>query len=230
MCRCWKSSTFPLCDNSHNSHNEACGDNVGPMVVKGFSPIVRQLANNYGVPSNMPPDAPTKRVEMLNVEDIAAKVSQDGQVKFCRCWKSSAFPFCDDSHDAHNSACGQRGSADNAGPVVLTEGLPNAKRGLDIVGQIPPGSAPILDKSLAGMGRANNYSVPSNMPPGKPTKRVEIVDVEDVTTEVSHTGEVKFCRCWRSATFPFCDGSHEGHNLETGDNCGPIVLKPGAKM
>ena len=37
-----------------------------------------------------------------------------------------------------------------------------------------------LDTSLAGMGYANNYGVTSNMPPGEPTKRVEIVDVEDL--------------------------------------------------
>ena len=45
----------------------------------------------------MPPDEPTKRVDMLNVEDIAAQVASDGDVKFCRCWKSAnvraAAPF-----------------------------------------------------------------------------------------------------------------------------------------
>ena len=32
-CRCWKSSTFPLCDGSHGKHNVATGDNVGPLIV-----------------------------------------------------------------------------------------------------------------------------------------------------------------------------------------------------
>ena len=68
------------------------------------------------------------------------------------------------------------------------------------------------------------------MPPGEPTKRVEIIDIEDIQSEVKATGEVKFCRCWKSASFPFCDGSHDGHNLETGDNTGPVVLTPGSKM
>lgn len=34
FCRCWKSKKFPYCDGSHNKHNEECGDNVGPLVVK----------------------------------------------------------------------------------------------------------------------------------------------------------------------------------------------------
>jgi len=33
-CRCWKSSKFPLCDGTHNKHNEATGDNIGPLVLK----------------------------------------------------------------------------------------------------------------------------------------------------------------------------------------------------
>ncbi|KAK3279270.1 hypothetical protein CYMTET_12833 [Cymbomonas tetramitiformis] len=35
-----------------------------------------------------------------------------------------------------------------------------------------------------------------------------------------------FCRCWKSKTFPMCDGSHAAHNKETGDNTGPLVIKP----
>jgi len=34
FCRCWRSKAFPLCDGSHNAHNEATGDNVGPLIVK----------------------------------------------------------------------------------------------------------------------------------------------------------------------------------------------------
>jgi len=33
-CRCWKSKNFPLCDGSHNKHNEDNNDNTGPLVVK----------------------------------------------------------------------------------------------------------------------------------------------------------------------------------------------------
>ncbi|KHN75505.1 CDGSH iron-sulfur domain-containing protein 1 [Toxocara canis] len=34
FCRCWKSSAFPYCDGTHNKHNAATGDNVGPLIVK----------------------------------------------------------------------------------------------------------------------------------------------------------------------------------------------------
>ncbi|MCD7446861.1 hypothetical protein HAX54_017923 [Datura stramonium] len=34
-----------------------------------------------------------------------------------------------------------------------------------------------------------------------------------------------YCRCWRSGTFPLCDGGHVKHNKETGDNVGPLLLK-----
>ncbi|KAI9553870.1 hypothetical protein GHT06_019140 [Daphnia sinensis] len=49
-------------------------------------------------------------------------------------------------------------------------------------------------------------------------KVVDSCDIEDI-------GEKKvFCRCWRSALFPYCDGAHNKHNLETGDNVGPLII------
>jgi len=49
--------------------------------------------------------------------------------------------------------------------------------------------------------------------------------------KVAHTvstkdiqGKYVACRCWRSAKFPNCDGSHMKHNKETGDNVGPLVI------
>ena len=161
LCRCYKSTTFPYCDGSHTAHNEATGDNVGPLVVKnlggsaggeggeaaggggwwwerlvvkaGQAPEQRGLdfkteisaeekakavagprANNYGVASNMPPDAPVKIVDMVDIEDVKAAVGAKGVVSFCRCFNSKSFPLCDGSHGDHNEACG-----DNTGPVVL---------------------------------------------------------------------------------------------------------------
>ena len=33
FCRCWQSSKFPLCDGAHGKHNQACGDNLGPVII-----------------------------------------------------------------------------------------------------------------------------------------------------------------------------------------------------
>nr|CAG4637520.1 EOG090X0JRY [Ceriodaphnia reticulata] len=50
------------------------------------------------------------------------------------------------------------------------------------------------------------------------SKVVDTLDIEDI-------GDKKvFCRCWRSATFPYCDGSHNKHNASTGDNVGPLII------
>nr|CAG4650650.1 EOG090X0JRY [Sida crystallina] len=49
-------------------------------------------------------------------------------------------------------------------------------------------------------------------------KVVDNVDVEDI-------GDKKvFCRCWKSKSFPYCDGSHNQHNASTGDNVGPLIV------
>ena len=37
-------------------------------------------------------------------------------------------------------------------------------------------------------------------------------------------GKAVMCRCWRSGTFPKCDGAHNKHNQETGDNVGPLII------
>ena len=53
---------------------------------------------------------------------------------------------------------------------------------------------------------------------------MSLKDIEDAVT-ASDKGVVTYCRCWRSKTFPMCDGSHVKHNKETGDNTGPLVIK-----
>ncbi|XP_022646987.1 CDGSH iron-sulfur domain-containing protein 1-like isoform X2 [Varroa jacobsoni] len=59
-----------------------------------------------------------------------------------------------------------------------------------------------------------NPSIEKNNP-----KVVHTMDIEDI-------GDKKvFCRCWRSAKFPYCDGSHNKHNQETGDNVGPLIVE-----
>ncbi|NP_001147357.1 kinesin like protein [Zea mays] len=53
---------------------------------------------------------------------------------------------------------------------------------------------------------------------------------EDKVVDTVLTGELAkpltaYCRCWRSGTFPLCDGSHVKHNKATGDNVGPLLVK-----
>uniref|UniRef100_F1LBW3 CDGSH iron-sulfur domain-containing protein 1 n=1 Tax=Ascaris suum TaxID=6253 RepID=F1LBW3_ASCSU len=52
-----------------------------------------------------------KVVDTVDVEDIGEKKV------FCRCWKSSKFPYCDGSHNKHNTTTG-----DNVGPLVIKKG------------------------------------------------------------------------------------------------------------
>ncbi|CAN6218763.1 unnamed protein product [Urochloa humidicola] len=59
-----------------------------------------------------------------------------------------------------------------------------------------------------------------------PTIRKE----EDKVVDTVLTGELAkpltaYCRCWRSGTFPLCDGTHVKHNKATGDNVGPLLVK-----
>ncbi|OCT97183.1 hypothetical protein XELAEV_18009411mg [Xenopus laevis] len=49
--------------------------------------------------------------------------------------------------------------------------------------------------------------------------------VNEINIEDLHLAKAAYCRCWRSKTFPVCDGSHNKHNELTGDNVGPLILK-----
>uniref|UniRef100_A0A0A9HEU6 Iron-binding zinc finger CDGSH type domain-containing protein n=1 Tax=Arundo donax TaxID=35708 RepID=A0A0A9HEU6_ARUDO len=53
---------------------------------------------------------------------------------------------------------------------------------------------------------------------------------EDKVVDTVLAGELAkpltaYCRCWRSGTFPLCDGGHVKHNKATGDNVGPLLVK-----
>ena len=41
---------------------------------------------------------------------------------------------------------------------------------------------------------------------------------------VSVGKKIAVCRCWKSDKFPYCDGHHNQHNTETGDNVGPCIV------
>lgn len=83
-------------------------------------------ANNYGIESTVPPDNPSRRVDVVDFDEVIAKVKAGQKVALCRCYKSKKFPYCDGSHVAHNEETG-----DNIAPAVVTGGLPDDKRGLE---------------------------------------------------------------------------------------------------
>lgn len=70
-----------------------------------------------------------------------------------------------------------------------------------------------LYKYRGGKGRVNSSVDLSN------PKIVTSVDIEDLGNKAV------FCRCWKSKKFPYCDGSHNKHNEECGDNVGPLIVK-----
>lgn len=56
-------------------------------------------------------------------------------------------------------------------------------------------------------------------PPDSSDKKMKTVE-----TVPADGKKVSFCRCWQSGSHPFCDGSHNKFNKETGDNVGPLVV------
>lgn len=73
------------------------------------------------------------------------------------------------------------------------------------------GAKTLIDKKIGG---------PVNLSIRKgESKVVHSMDIEDLGDKAV------FCRCWRSAKFPYCDGSHTAHNAAFGDNVGPLIIK-----
>jgi CDGSH-type Zn-finger protein len=48
--------------------------------------------------------------------------------------------------------------------------------------------------------------------------------VDNIKASELPTKKAVFCRCWRSNSFPMCDGAHAKHNAATGDNVGPLIV------
>ena len=58
------------------------------------------------------------------------------------------------------------------------------------------------------------------------SKVVDITDCNEIENLVQYKdGKIVMCRCWKSDTFPYCNGAHVKHNKETGDNIGPLIIK-----
>lgn len=51
-----------------------------------------------------------KVVDCVNIEDLGDKQC------YCRCWRSSKFPYCDGTHGKYNAETG-----DNVGPLVISK-------------------------------------------------------------------------------------------------------------
>mmetsp|Transcript_43472 Transcript_43472/g.98254 ORF Transcript_43472/g.98254 Transcript_43472/m.98254 type:complete len:107 (-) Transcript_43472:287-607(-) len=55
-------------------------------------------------------------------------------------------------------------------------------------------------------------------------KVVDKATLEDLADRTKDGKPVAFCRCWKSKTFPYCDGSHASWNTEAKDNTGPLLV------
>jgi len=149
----------------------------------------------------MPGDNPVRRVDVADIEELQKRFQQNGDVKFCRCFASKQFPFCDGSHVELNKQ-----GITNAGPIVVKAApLPNLKEAVQ-------------------SGNSCSSGQPSNMPADNPVRRVDFANIEELSN-CCQDGEKKFCRCFASKSFPFCDGSHVALNKEGITNAGPLVIK-----
>jgi CDGSH-type Zn-finger protein len=57
-----------------------------------------------------------------------------------------------------------------------------------------------------------------------PAIKKDVEKVVDTLKVADLPNKAVFCRCWRSAKFPYCDGAHAKHNAATGDNVGPLIV------
>ncbi|KAL9254924.1 CDGSH iron-sulfur domain-containing protein [Drosera capensis] len=84
-----------------------------------------------------------------------------------------------------------------------------------------PSSSSARRRNVRLVARAEGGSIYVN--PAIRKDEGKVVDTV-VVTELAKP-VTAYCRCWRSNTFPLCDGTHVKHNKATGDNVGPLLLK-----
>lgn len=59
-----------------------------PRIRRSHAARTMGCANNYGLPSTVPPDNPTRRVDMVDLDEVLSKVKAGAKVSLCRCYKS----------------------------------------------------------------------------------------------------------------------------------------------
>jgi CDGSH-type Zn-finger protein len=45
------------------------------------------------------------------------------------------------------------------------------------------------------------------------------------TINITAGQRLAICRCWKSTSFPLCDGAHKCYNQEKQDQLGPIIVQ-----
>ncbi|KMZ65840.1 CDGSH iron sulfur domain-containing protein 2 [Zostera marina] len=85
--------------------------------------------------------------------------------------------------------------------------------------------AGISHPSWLTVNKKRNFTVKATgaINPSIRKEEAKVVDAVEVTQLQKPI--TAYCRCWKSETFPLCDGTHVKHNKEFGDNVGPLVLK-----
>jgi len=82
-----------------------------------------------------------------------------------------------------------------------------------------PVIGPLLKEKLSNIPGFSPHTQVNKCIKKECAKVVDTIDMEDIGDKVV------LCRCWQSKKFPYCDGSHTKHNLVTGDNVGPLIVK-----
>lgn len=80
----------------------------------------------------------------------------------------------------------------------------------------------LLSNSFGGNRKPRKVNTKIKLEATKIVDTIKCPEIENLPQ--CKDGKVVTCRCWKSATFPYCDGSHNNHNKETGDNVGPLII------